>query len=153
MSNMRRGFHLENELNRVVAYLNSIGIHAHKNHPRRTEDGTWIEGEPFDYEVLSGGVLHCFDAKECKGRRWSLQNAKPGQLNNLLACRKNGANAFFLVLFTEERKLKRFDAELVRAAMSEGKKSLMLEEGADWDWTELSSSRNGTASWNMHSPS
>jgi len=134
---MRRGFYLENELNRVMTWLNSAGIHAHKNHPRRTESGVWIEGEPFDYEVFSDGTLYCFDAKECAGSRWSLSNAKLGQLNNLMMCARHGAEAFFLVLFTEVRKLKRYDAEQVRAALADGKKSLTMEEGADWDWRTL----------------
>lgn len=143
---MRRGFYLENELNRVMTWLNSAGIHAHKNHARRTEAGIWIEGEPFDYEVFCEGALYCFDAKECAGRRWNLSNAKPAQLNNLLMCARHGARAFFLVLFVETRKIRRFDAEMVRAALAGGKRSLTAEEGAAWDWTELSGSRNRPAS-------
>ena len=138
---MRKGFQFENELNRVAQYLNAQGAHMHKNHPRRTESGTWIEGEPFDYEALSGGVLHCFDAKECAGSRWNLKNAKLSQLNNLLACARNGARAYFLVWFTMSDKVVRFDAEQVRAALAEGKKSLSPEEGVSWDWTELDTSR------------
>lgn len=143
---MRRGFYLENELNRVMTWLNSAGIHAHKNHARRTEAGIWIEGEPFDYEVFSKGTLYCFDAKECAGKRWNLSNAKPHQLNNLMVCAQNGAQAFFLVLFTETRKLKRFNAELVCNALAAGQKSFTADEGADWDWTELSRSRKRSAS-------
>ena len=134
---MRRGFEFENELNRVSKYLNSQGVHMHKNHARRTEQGIYLEGEPFDYEVISHGVIHCFDAKECSGKSWSLANAKLSQLNNLLACQKNGAQAYFLVWFKEVNKIVRFDADFIKEALINGRKSLKPEEGKSWQWTEL----------------
>lgn len=134
---MRRGFEFENELNRVAKYLNSIGIHMHKNHARRTESGVYIEGEPFDYEVISSGVIHCFDAKECTAKAWNLSNAKLSQLNNLLVCQKNGAQAYFLVWFKVFNKIIRFDVDFIKSALIDGKKSLKPEEGKIWQWTEL----------------
>lgn len=143
---MRRGFEFENELNRVCKYLNSIGIHMHKNHARRTVNGVYLEGEPFDYEVIADGVIHCFDAKECAAKSWSLKNAKLNQLNNLLVCQKNGAQAYFLVWFTHENKIIRFDVDVIKQALANGKKSLRPEEGKIWQWTELHTSRVVTAS-------
>ena len=143
---MRRGHEFEAELNRVSKYLNANGIHMHKNHARRTEQGIYLEGEPFDYEVISGGIIHCFDAKECAGRRWNLSNAKMSQLNNLLVCRKNGAQAYFLVWYRNENTIIRFDAELVRQKLADGQKSLTPEEGDEWEWTELLTSRSVTVS-------
>ena len=143
---MRRGHEFEAELNRVSKYLNANGIHMHKNHARRTEQGIYLEGEPFDYEVISGGVIHCFDAKECAGDRWSLSNAKLSQLNNLLVCWRNGAQAYFLVWYRKINAVIRFDAELVRQKLVDGKKSLKAEEGKKWEWTELLTSRSDTAS-------
>ena len=137
---MRRGHEFEAELNRVSKYLNANGIHMHKNHAHRTEQGIYLEGEPFDYEVISGGVIHCFDAKECAGKRWNLSNAKLSQLNNLLVCRKNGAQAYFW----NENTVIRFDAELVRQKLADGQKSLIKEEGKQWQWTELLTSKNIT---------
>ncbi|MDR1874572.1 MAG: Holliday junction resolvase RecU [Synergistaceae bacterium] len=133
---MRKGHIFENELAKIIDHLNKTGIHAHKNHARRTVDGTYIEGEPFDYEVFAHGRLHCFDAKECHASRWNLSNAKLSQIKHLLNCKRHGADAFFLVLFTPGR-VKKFDVELVRNALADGKRSLMPEEGDDWDWTEL----------------
>ena len=130
----RRGHGFEIQLERLGEYLASIGIHMHKNHARRALDGTFIEGEPFDYEIIRDGKIHCFDAKECEGKRWSLKNAKLRQVHELLVCAKNGAEAYFLVLFKPDRVV-RFDAELVRAAIEAGKKSLGPEEGVTWDWT------------------
>lgn len=141
---MRRGHEFEAELNRVSKYLNANGIHMHKNHAHRTEQGIYLEGEPFDYEVISGGVIHCFDAKECAGKRWNLSNAKLSQLNNLLVCRKNGAQAYFLVWYRNENAVIRFDAELVRQKLADGQKSLTKEEGKQWQWTELLTSKNIT---------
>ncbi|MBQ6664901.1 MAG: Holliday junction resolvase RecU [Synergistaceae bacterium] len=143
---MRRGYEFEAELSRLSKYLNAQGIHMHKNHAKRTEQGIYLEGEPFDYEVISGGVIHCFDAKECAGRRWSLSNAKLSQLNNLLVCHKNGAQAYFLVWYRNDDAIIRFDAELVRQKLVEGQKSLTPEEGEQWEWTELLTSRSVTAS-------
>ena len=143
---MRRGHEFEAELNRVSKYLNANGIHMHKNHAHRTEQGIYLEGEPFDYEVISGGVIHCFDAKECAGKRWNLSNAKLSQLNNMLVCRENGAQAYFLVWYRNENAIIRFDAELVRQKLVDGQKSLSSEEGVKWQWTELLTSKNTTTS-------
>ena len=143
---MRKGFEFENELNRVSKYLNSIGIHMHKNHARRTESGIYLEGEPFDYEVISNGVIHCFDAKECASKTWNLNNAKLSQLNNMLVCKKNGAQAYFLVYFREEKKIIRFDVDVIKSALIAGKKSMKSEEGQEWDWTELHISKKNTVS-------
>lgn len=139
-----RGHYLEKEIERVLKFLESLGVHGHKNHARRTADGAYIEGEPFDYEVFSNGVLHCFDAKECAGDKWSLKNAKLSQMDNLLKCAAHGAEAFFLVYFKTVRKLVRFNVQFVKEAMCSGKKSLGPDEGVDWDWTVLKPSRKNT---------
>ena len=137
---MQRGHFLESELDRVIEYLNSIGVHGHKNHARRTVDGTYLEGEPFDYEVLVDGVLHCFDAKESKTDKWALSNAKPLQVKHLQNCKKHGAEAYFLVYFASRRKLKRFDVDVVIEEMK-NKSYLTPDKGGDWDWTELRPSK------------
>ena len=142
---MRRGFEFEIQLARLATYLNANGVHMHKNHARRTNEGVYIEGEPFDYEILCDGELHCFDAKECESKRWSLKNAKPQQINNLLICERNGAEAYFLVLFKPD-KIRRFDATTVSDALQRGKKSLGPEEGAVWDWTVFDISKKKSAS-------
>lgn len=143
---MRRGNEFEAELSRLSRYLNATGIHMHKNHARRTEHGVYLEGEPFDYEILSSGTLHCFDAKECASQRWPLSKAKLSQLNNLLVCARNGAQAYFLVWYKGSNELVRYDAEQIRTALIAGRKSLNPEEGQKWEWTELVTSRNTTAS-------
>ena len=129
---MRRGFEFEILLNRLIQNLNAAGIHAHKNYARRTSSGIYLDGEPFDFEVFHNGVFTTFDAKECAGERWSLKNAKPHQIKNLLACAKNGARAYFLVWFRKLDKIVRFDATQVNEALANGKKSLSPDDGTPW---------------------
>ena len=124
----RKGSHLEKEMDRVLKYLDARGIHGHKNHPKRLNDGTYIEGEPFDYEVFSPSRVWTFDTKECEAETWPLSKAKLSQVNNLV---KTGG--FFLVWFVHSRKLIRFDAELVASKLGvQG--SLSPDEGVDFDW-------------------
>lgn len=134
---MRRGFEFEILLNRLIQDLNDAGFHAHKNYARRTNSGIYLDGEPFDYEIFHSGVLTAFDAKECAGERWSLKNAKPHQIKNLLACAKNGARAYFLVWFKRLDKIIRFNAVQVNEALANGKKSLTPDDGKAWSSDEL----------------
>lgn len=137
----RKGAYLERELERVISHLSTLGIHGHKNHVKRTAEGQYLEGEPFDYEVFVNGTVHCFDAKECRENLWSLKNAKPSQVNALLQCAAHGAEAYFLVWF-EKGGLRRFDAAYVKAALTSGKKSLSADEGRPWDWEKLISDKS-----------
>ncbi len=124
----RKGAHLEREMDKVLRYLDTLGIHGHKNHPKRLNDGTYVEGEPFDYEVFSPSRVWTFDTKECEAEAWPLSKAKLSQVNNLV---KTGG--FFLVWFVQSRKLIRFDAELVASKLGvEG--SLSPREGSEFDW-------------------
>lgn len=133
----QRGTYLESEIQRVVDYLNGAGYHAHKNHAQRTLDGTFIQGEPYDYEIFANGKLTCFDAKECKGKRWNFRNAKPAQIKNLSNCKKQGAEAFFLVYFSPPvNRLVKYDVDKLISAMAAGVKSFTADEGVTWDWKE-----------------
>ena len=141
---MRRGTGFENELNKLAEYLNLQGVHMHKNNALRSFKGAYLEGEPFDYEVIANGRFHCFDAKECAGKRWNLHNAKPTQVYHLLNCVHNGAEAYFLVKFKLTNNIIRFDVDLVQQALNNGKKSLTEKDGVIWKWTELAVSKKDT---------
>lgn len=135
---MRRGHYLELEMNRVLNYLNSIGIHGHKNHANRAQDGTRIEGEPFDFEVISHGKTYCYDTKECNADAWNLKtNAKLAQVKNLYDAAENGAEAFFLVWFAKVNKIIRFDIYTVKEALEKGVSSLKPEDGEEFEWRIL----------------
>lgn len=132
---MRKGHYLESEINRILKYLRSVGIHGHKNYANRTQDGTYIEGECYDYEVISHGKFYVFDAKECHAGVWNLKtNAKLSQVKNLLDAAENGAEAFFLVWFAGQNKIIRFDIYKVQEALASGISSLKPTEGRDFDW-------------------
>ncbi|MEA5034199.1 hypothetical protein [Cloacibacillus evryensis] len=125
---MRKGAHLEREIDRVIKFLDTRGIHGHKNHAKRTQDGTYIEGEPFDYEIFSPSRVWCFDAKECEASAWPLSKAKLSQVSNLLK-----VNGFFLVWFSGPKKLIAFDAKIIQAKLGlQG--SITPDEGTEFDW-------------------
>jgi penicillin-binding protein-related factor A (putative recombinase) len=130
----RRGHYLETQIQEIINYLNSVGVHAHKNHTERTVDGVYLAGEPYDYDIIASPP-HCFDAKETQRDTWPLSNAKPHQVKNLLNCQQHGAEAYFLVLFPEG--LRRFDVDYVLGAIQAGRRSLRAEEGKAWNWEEL----------------
>lgn len=125
---MRKGAHLEQEIDRVLKYLDAQGIHGHKNHAKRTQDGTYIAGEPFDFEVFSPSRVWTFDAKECEADAWPLSKAKLSQVNNLVR-----TGGFFLVWFVRLRKLIRFDATVIKEKLGvQG--AITPSEGVEFDW-------------------
>ena len=150
----RPGALLENYMNQVCEFLNNSGFHAHKNNPLRTFEGKYIEGEPFDYEFFIKGRVYCFDAKECKNStgKWKiLMTGNRGvktnlrlrkQAMNLLACRDNGAVAFFLVAFTDYRfkspiNLYMFDPGLVLQAIDLKHNYLSADQAVPFDINKI----------------
>ena len=150
----RRGSKLEKWLDEICVQLNSLGCHAHKNQPRRTFDGFYIEGEPFDYEFFVNGQVHCFDAKENMSGRNAWKISYGGEIGkkinarnmreavNLMNCARNGAQAYFLVFFGHPdsevyNKLIRFDASMIYAAMRRGEPEVHYSEGQIWDLNEI----------------
>lgn len=129
-----RGKALERSINKLCKEIQRRGYHAHKNQPERTYNGRFISGEPFDYEIFTDKHHWCFDAKECKGKRWSLQNAKLSQVNALKQCKNAGLEAFFLVYFYETKQLIRFDVDVIINAKQA---SLTPEDGIEVDLNVL----------------
>ena len=101
---------LEKKLDEYCKFLNAKGIHCHKNHPFRLHDGTYIKGEPFDYEIMTNPVK-VFDAKEVSDNYLRIGTKERMQLKALLDCQKSGHDAFFLIWFSKYRKLKRISAD------------------------------------------
>jgi penicillin-binding protein-related factor A (putative recombinase) len=133
---MRKGAHLEQQIDKLLKYLDAQGIHGHKNRANRAPDGTYIEGEPFDYEVFSPSKVWCFDAKECEASAWPLCKAKLSQVNNLEKVRRVGCEAFFLVWFEHEKKLIKFDVSMIQKSLGV-KGSVTPNEGSEFDWRAL----------------
>lgn len=146
----RPGNMLENYLNQLCGFLNGAGFHAHKNNPLRTYEGKYIQGEPFDYEFFIHGKVYCFDAKEnmsgglvwrlrLTGSRGAKTNARIlKQASNLLNCKRNGAEAFFLVAFNNKSNLLpyslvMYDAELVYNSLINRIRTLGFDQGSEFD--------------------
>lgn len=150
----RKGAALEKWLDDICTQLNSMGCHAHKNHPRRSYDGFYLEGEPFDYEFFINGQIHCFDAKENMSgvNEWQILHtgAIGEKINartmreaiNLMNCAKGGAQSYFLVFFGNEKsdvfnKLIRFEASIIYAAMMNKETHIHYSEGQIWDLAKI----------------
>lgn len=128
---MRKGHNFEQQIDNVLAYIDSIGGHAHKNYPYRTISGQFIKGEPFDYEVFTANYKAVFDAKECSKESWSLQKKDIVQANNLKKCKNAGLNAYFLINFSGE--VKQIDIDKVIEILSYNRKSVKKSECSDWE--------------------
>lgn len=149
----RAGMLLENYLNQMCEFLNNMGFHAHKNNAMRNYAGKFIKGEPFDYELFINGKVYCFDAKEnmSYADKWKvLLTGNRGHANerilkqaiNLLNCKRNGADAFFLVAFGKGAgrlpfSLVKFDAELVYNAIMNRTRFLMFDQGTEFDINKI----------------
>ena len=131
---MRRGFSLEHQVQKLCDAVNNQGGFAQKNHPHRTVDGLYLEGEGFDWLFLTDWYKAAFDTKECTVKYWNLSNAKLKQVAALKRCKNTGLDAFFLVYFYPSKKLVKFDVDLV---MQTDKKSLSAEDGVIWDYKIL----------------
>ena len=148
------GHQLENWLNQICEMLNGMGYHAHKNHPERSYSGKYLAGEPFDYEFFINGKVYCFDAKEnfSGGAFWRLKmtgsrgqvtrNRILRQSQNLLACKRNGAEGFFLVAFNNIKynlpySLVKYDCEAVYNALCQDVQKLSFSEGTRFELENL----------------
>ena len=92
---------LEKNLNKL---FDRLPVFYKKLHPHRLHTGQYVEGEPFDYLLISEGVTYCFDAKEQKNDL-HMKEIPIHQFNDLLKAEKHGAAVFFLIYFTHVKKL------------------------------------------------
>jgi hypothetical protein len=100
---------LERTIDKYFKYLNSKGIHCHKNHPERLHSGKYINGEPFDYEIL-GNPVKVFDTKETSDDYLRINKKELKQMKNLLDCQMQGHDAFFLIWFSKRKKMMKVTA-------------------------------------------
>jgi penicillin-binding protein-related factor A (putative recombinase) len=133
---VRKGYKFEHQLNKVIEYINNLGFHAHKNHPKRTVDGTYLEGEPFDYEVVLPNYKAVFDAKECESVAYSIAKKDLAQIENLKHCKNAGMNAYLLIYF-KGIGVKQFEIDSVIEILKNGKKSMPYSQGQEWELLEI----------------
>lgn len=132
----RRGFIFENQIKKVCDYVEAIGGHAHKNHPERTIDGTYIKGEPFDYEIFLPNYKAVFDAKECKTKKWHMVDKDIRQCDEMKKCKNAGLKAYFLICF-EGKRVRMVDVDTAIATLKGGSKIISEEGNPTWDLIEM----------------
>lgn len=133
---MRRGFDFEAQVDKVVEYVNNIGAHAHKNNPKRTLDGIFLEGEPFDYEIFLKDYKAVFDAKKADTKVWHMLKKDIIQAEKLKHCKNTGLKAYFLVCF-ENKYVRQIDIDKVIDVLKQGSKSIPIELGCEWELLKI----------------
>jgi penicillin-binding protein-related factor A (putative recombinase) len=131
----QKGKYLEKQIEKLINTVITRGYWGQKNHPNRLFDGTYLEGEPFDYYIMTNKIKWAFDTKECAGTSFPIKKKEITQTNNMLHVQRCGFEAFFLVLFG--RNLVRFDVNQVVDALEHGRKSLKPEEGKEFDYRRV----------------
>lgn len=137
----RRGFVFENQIQKVCDYIETIGGHAHKNYAERLQDGTYIKGEPFDYEIFLPNYKAVFDAKECKTRKWHMVDKDIKQCDELKKCKNAGLKAYFLICF-EGHDVRMIDVDTVIETLKYGSKTIPAADNPKWDLIEILGGRN-----------
>ncbi len=124
----------ESQINKLIKYIFDIGYFGTKLHPNRNHTGQYIEGEPFDYMIVLPNYKACFDAKMSKGMRWQFEEKDIKQAENLKHCKNAGMDAFFLVYFSDYKRMVKYDVDLFLSVLAEGRKHLKITEGEEWDY-------------------
>lgn len=129
---MQKGRNFEKQIEKVIEYIEKIGFHGHKNYPKRLQDGTYLEGESFDYEIFLPNRHDCFDAKQCNTDTWHILKKDIKQANELKKCKNAGCKAYFLICF-ENEDVRMIDVDLVIAHLKQNKKSIKKYGLLEWD--------------------
>lgn len=124
-----RGKNLEHAVKKLFESYESRGIHCQQNFPEQLSDGTKIKRHGFDFQILYNNTFYAFDAKECALSSWPLDKAKPHQVKALLDVVNNGGVGFFLVYFTKNKELVKFDVKSVQNAIINRSKKLFPSDG------------------------
>lgn len=124
----------ESQINKLIKYIFDIGYFGTKLHPNRNHEGQYIEGEPFDYMIVLPNYKACFDAKMSKGMRWRFEKKDIKQAENLKHCKNASMDAFFLVYFSDYKRMVKYDVDLFLSVLAEGRKHLKITEGEEWDY-------------------
>lgn len=137
----RRGYQFENKIKQVCDYVEEIGGHAHKNHAERLQDGTYIKGEPFDYEIFLPNYKAVFDAKECKTNKWHMADKDIKQCDEMKKCKNAGLKAYFLICF-EGHDVRMIDVDTVIESLKYGCKTIPAADNPKWDLIEILGGKN-----------
>lgn len=133
---MQSGRSFEKQIEKVIEYIEKLGFHGHKNYARRLQDGTYIDGECFDYEIFLPNRHDCFDAKQCKTDTWHILKKDIKQTNELKKCKNAGCNAYFLICF-ENKDVRMVDVDIIIRALKQNIKSIKNNRLPIWDLIEV----------------
>ena len=122
----------ENQINKLVDSIIKSGYFGTKLHPHRLHDGTYVDGEPFDYMIALPEYKACFDAKSIHGDSWKFEKKDIKQAANLKHCKNAGLDSFFIVYFFKLRKMIKFDVDVFLNVLAEKRKYLKPDEGTEW---------------------
>ena len=129
---MQKGRSFEKQIEKVIDHIEKLGFHGHKNYAKRLEDGTYIEGESFDYEIFLPNRHDCFDAKQCDTDTWHIVKKDVRQVNELKKCKNAGCNAYFLICF-ENKDVRMIDVDLVINYLMKNIKSIKKYGLPEWN--------------------
>lgn len=129
---MQKGRSFEKQIEKVIEYVEKIGFHGHKNYAKRLEDGTYISGESFDYEIFLPNRHDCFDAKQCISDTWHILKKDIKQCNELKKCKNAGCNAYFLICY-ENKEVKMIDVDIVIDYLNQNIKSIKKYGLPEWN--------------------
>ncbi len=129
---MQRGRSFEKQIEKVIEHIDKLGYHGHKNYAKRTNEGIYLKGECFDYEIFLPNRHDCFDAKESKTDTWHIVQKDIKQCNELKKCKNAGCNAYFLICF-EGKYVKQIDVDVVMGYLKQNKKSIKNQGLSEWD--------------------
>lgn len=129
---MQKGRGFEKQIEKVIDHIEKLGFHGHKNYAKRLEDGTYIAGESFDYEIFLPNRHDCFDAKQCDTDTWHIVKKDVRQVNELKKCKNAGCNAYFLICF-ENKDVRMIDVDLVINYLMKNIKSIKKYGLPEWN--------------------
>lgn len=129
---MQKGHSFEKQIEKVIDYIENIGFHGHKNYAKRTNEGIYLQGECFDYEIFLPDRHDCFDAKQCNTDTWNIVKKDIRQTNELKKCKNAGCNAYFLICF-ENKDVRQVDVDIVIEHLKNNKKSIKKDGLPKWE--------------------
>jgi penicillin-binding protein-related factor A (putative recombinase) len=130
---MKNGF--EQQINRLIDTINDLDKNAlaFKNHAYRTHMGTYIDGEMFDYIIMTPGYKCLFDAKETHTRVWHIYSKDFKQANYLKKGKKLAFDAYFLIYFYSLKEYRKLDIIQFYKITTTGRRSVRFEETEPFD--------------------
>lgn len=129
---MQKGRSFEKQIEKVIDHIQKLGFHGHKNYAKRLEDGTYIAGESFDYEIFLPNRHDCFDAKQCETDTWHILKKDIKQCNELKKCKNAGCNAYFLICY-ENKEVRMIDVDVVINYLNKNIKSIKKYGLPEWN--------------------